>query len=247
MGKFYFNNYKIEDKVYEIDEQVAEVVRERKITCLCHFTSSLNLPYIFADNFGIRSANWLKEHGYNFHITDNNRHDRKTDHICCSCTLPNIYYFNCVEKTTDFVVLLIDPSYISRKGNLYCPVNASTASGQYCRSGVQGVEALFQDTVNMYTRRDFHTDDIPTDIQAEILVLDHIDVEGIKGIVFLDEEHAKREIKRLKLLGININVPFFIQKAFYSKNEFNKYFYRNHRIELKAYNYDPDSFVAQFA
>lgn len=220
-----FNNYEIEDKVYEIDEQVAEVVSERKITSLCHFTSSLNLPYIFADNCGIRSASWLKEHGYNFHNTDPNRYDQKTDHICCSCSFPNIYYFDCVKKTTDFVVLFIDPSYISRKGNLYCPGNASKASGQYCRSGVQGFEALFQDNVNGFTRRNFHTDDIPTDIQAEILVLDHIDVEGIKGIVCLDEEHAKREIKRLKLLDIDIDVSFFIQKAYYSKAEFYKYFY----------------------
>ena len=63
-----FNNY-------EIDEQVAEVVSERKITSLCHFTSSSNLPYIFAENCGIRSASWLKDHGYNFYSTDNNRKD----------------------------------------------------------------------------------------------------------------------------------------------------------------------------
>ena len=61
--------------------------------------------------------------------TDPDRYDGRDDLICCSIEYPNTYYFVKVREHDhlfkDWVVLLIEPSYLWHPDTCFCPCNAA--------------------------------------------------------------------------------------------------------------------------
>lgn len=197
----------------------------RGITRICHFTQSRNLAHIFDDPLGLCSTRTLQEHDLPHNPTDTERFDGRNDLICCSIEYPNTYYFIKVREREplfkDWVVLMIDPSYLWHPETCFCPCNAARSCGGYIRTGIEGFLSLYAPIspgFTAYSRSARHLPAAPTDIQAEVLLKDPIPLDSITGIAVHTEDQAHREICRLSLQGITIDKPIYIAPEFFQRS-----------------------------
>lgn len=197
----------------------------RGITRICHFTQSRNLAHIFDDPLGLCSTRTLQEHDLPHNPTDTERFDGRNDLICCSIEYPNTYYFIKVREREplfkDWVVLMIDPSYLWHPETCFCPCNAARSCGGYIRTGFEGFLSLYAPIspgFTAYSRSARHLPAAPTDIQAEVLLKDPIPLDSITGIAVHTEDQAHREICRLRLQGITIDKPIYIAPEFFQRS-----------------------------
>jgi len=196
----------------------------RGITRLCHFTQSRNLAHIFGDSYGLCSTRTLQVNNMPHNPTDPDRYDGRDDLVCCSIEYPNTYYFYNVRNKEllfkDWVVLLIDPSYLWNSETCFCPCNTARLCGIYIQAGPQGFRSLYATTSPgiSFSRPAGHLPAAPTDIQAEVLLKDPIPLEFIIGIAVQSEEQAQREVCRLNLQGISINKPIYIAPDFFQRS-----------------------------
>jgi hypothetical protein len=197
----------------------------RGITRICHFTQSRNLAHIFDDPLGLCSTRTLQEHDLPHNPTDTERFDGRNDLICCSIEYPNTYYFIKVREREplfkDWVVLMIDPSYLWHPETCFCPCNAARSCGGYIRTGIEGFLSLYAPIspgFTAYSRSARHLPAAPTDIQAEVLLKDPIPLDSITGIAVHTEDQAHREICRLRLQGITIDKPIYIAPEFIKRS-----------------------------
>lgn len=187
-------------------------VEERGITRLCHFTQSRNLPHILRSPGGLFPTQQLDEMKKVFNPTDTSRWDGYPDHVCCSIQYPNGWYLNQAvgrEKLfRDWVVLLLRPSYLWMDGTKFCVTNAAFRRGALVRAGLESFKALFADEVTgrrgIIYARGCKPANLPTDDQAEVLIPDHVDRDGIIGIVVSSEPQAQRESARLGILDLAV-------------------------------------------
>ena len=185
---------------------------QRGITRLCHFTPSRNLAHIASDSRGLLASRHLQnDETPIFNPTDKARLDGYSDHVCCSIQYPNAWYFRTARDKErlflDWVVLLIDPSYLWRADTKFCARNAAAGYGQGVRGGVTAFAALFADSVegvHTYRRGPHHPDFLPTDEQAEVLIPDRIGSDGVGGVVVRDDAQAALETSRLRLADLPV-------------------------------------------
>ena len=193
--------------------------KRRGITRLCHFTPSRNLGHIAAGKEGVLASRHLRENEKDtFNPTDVNRLDGYPDHVCCSVQYPNAWYFKTARGREplflDWVVLFIRPDYLWRAGTEFSPRNAATKSGGLVRGGYEAFLALFAEDVGNFSRGPDHPDFLPTDEQAEVLILDRVRRQDIIAVAVYDDAQARRENSRLGLLGLRL-APFVIVGEFY--------------------------------
>lgn len=192
-----------------------DVINTRKITRLCHFTKSKNLPFILGDgidsNDGILANNFIEDTSF-LDKTDVNRYDKHEDFICTSIQYPNCYYFSTVLKRNvkeifnDWVILFIDPSVID-ESTKFCPVNAATKGGRLIKQGSEAFEGMFAHEVmgkQVFYRPTAYQDNVPTNIQGEVLIYKEIPKEHIMGLAFPTDEIAENECLRLELCGVDL-------------------------------------------
>ena len=194
----------------EIISDIRESAGRRGITRLCHFTPSRNLGHIANDPRGILASKYLKDgEAALFNPTDKQRLDGFMDHVCCSIQYPNAWYFRTARSKEklfpDWVVILISAKYLWRTGTKFCPRNAAAGFGEQVQEGFEAFEALFADRVqgsggHLFERSQKHPAFLPTDQQAEALILDQVHKQDVLGIAVQDEAQAKREVARLRLL-----------------------------------------------
>ena len=202
----------------------------RGITRLCHFTPSRNLVHIASDPRGILASRHLQDDETTiFNPTDKARLDGYPDHVCCSIQYPNAWYFKTARENErlfpDWVVLLIDARYLWQAGTKFCPRNAAAEHGQRVRGGIAAFDALFADEVEgyrTYHRGSHRPDFLPTDEQAEVLILDRIGRGDVNGVVVRDDDQAAREASRLELAGLTVPriviIPEFFKPYALSRN-----------------------------
>lgn len=196
---------------------------KRGITRLCHFTQSRNLAHIFDEPFGLYSTRTLQEHDMPYNPTDPGRYDGRDDLICCSIEYPNTYFFHKVREKDrlfkDWVVLLIDPSYLWHAETCFCACNAARDKGLHIKTGFKGFKSLFASTSPgiSFSRGSRHLSSAPTDIQAEVLLKDPIPLDSIIGIIVQSEKQAQRELFRLDLQGISLDKPIGIAPDFFQR------------------------------
>lgn len=195
----------------------------RGITRLCHFTQSRNLAHIFDDPLGLCSKRTLQRYDMPHNPTDPDRYDGRDDLICCSIEYPNTYYFAKVREQDhlfkDWVVLMIDPSYLWESETCFCPCNAARSRGAHIQTGISGFRSLYAQRSPgiSFSRPETHLTAAPTDIQAEVLLKDPIPLDSIIGIAVQTEEQVRREICRLELQGIILDKPIYIAPDFFNK------------------------------
>lgn len=188
---------------------LSQVVENRNIRWLCHFTPRENLESIKKNGLQTRDLLFSWENTF----TDLSRFDQYSNAICLSISKPNKWMFNRkVEQGFDLCLLLISPEILYRKNCLFYPHNAATASYKNIDikqiKGELALEKMFADSVSFQKsqcfpstieRHSFLENCETTSDQAEVQCLENIEPEFIIHIfednVPLTYEDIKNRLK----------------------------------------------------
>ncbi len=183
--------------------QFQKEILEREIEYLIHFTPTINLLSIYEQHKllsrALLESNQIDTSLLDFiEFLDSIRYDDK-NYINLSISAPNHYLFNRFrERTQDkpyinWCVLKIEPKYIYQEGTLFSVTNAASTISKnvYGISGdIQKFRKLFENgLVFKYgsIQRGSLKSRYPTDVQAEVLVKNEIDLKDILQVCFKDE------------------------------------------------------------
>lgn len=175
------------------EEQLIKSIINRGIKKLVHFTSSENVENILAH--GLLSISILTKNKIPYVSNDNIRLDKKLDGINISIENINLYLLNIFQKNykRDYVIIELSPSllyilFYEKEGRKklikreYYDYNAAaldTCSSEY------NIEIMFSKKLykkNKFFDRYNKADNIPTCIQAEIIIKDYIPLQYIRNI-----------------------------------------------------------------
>ncbi|WP_455542085.1 DarT ssDNA thymidine ADP-ribosyltransferase family protein [Intestinibacter sp.] len=167
--------------------EIKKFIQERNITNLYHFTPIDNLNNIL--KYGLLSIDKLEEYDVDYYYNDEKRYDNRLDAICTSISFPNYkMFFKCRQGSEDeqWCVIELDSKVLLDKNCIFYIENAASNNEKYRpfydKIGIRGLEALFSDD---YLREEL---DLPpyftTNPQAEVQILDSIEVKYIKGLYF---------------------------------------------------------------
>ena len=205
-------------------ELIKQECEHRNITRLCHFTNQENVSQIFdttLDPSGICSRDLLKQEGRKFSYLDKHRFDERTDLICCSIEYPNFLLLNKAmsdDSNVDWVVFLIESSYIWEQDTCFCSTNASFENGSYINSGYEEFKKLFDSPTETrgFERYGSHLKSVPTDFQAEVLVSGPISLDSILGIV-VNSDEQKNAVESLIPAEFSSQVECKVCLAFFDR------------------------------
>lgn len=176
------------------NDKIKEILDERGIRYLLHFTQLANLPSII--QHGLKTKDELDDSAK---CNDDQRLDNHTDSISLSVSHPNdsmFYKYRQQNAKADWCVLAIKADILLEKDALFCKRNAASStirdSSESDLKKSKSLEAMFSEIEDLPSRSDqFLRDNDPTDVQAEILVKENISPEQIKGIVFTSRQAKK--------------------------------------------------------
>ncbi|HDY7709000.1 DarT ssDNA thymidine ADP-ribosyltransferase family protein [Vibrio vulnificus] len=177
-------------------EQIKNVIAERKIPYLVHFTNLKNLKSIFSDGLVPRSQ--LDALDAEYESNDDARLDGHEDSVSLSVAFPNCQMFYKLWKNSGdkFCLLALDPELLQKHSSAFCKYNA--ADGAISSQDIETLktaaafEGMFDELPSQRSRADQKLEDYdPTDVQAEILVFDTIPKGYIGAVVFPDKESEK--------------------------------------------------------
>lgn len=157
-----------------------ELVQQKGITRLCHFTKSKSFIHIMSSEIGIRANTFFDEEEELLNKNDEFRFDGREDFVCCSIEYPNSWFLNkLIERDRDkffreWVILFINPDLILDESTYFCPVNAATQRGLLIEKGFTAFSNLFAQSVHSRNRNPNMLPYCPTDGQAEVLIYKNI-------------------------------------------------------------------------
>lgn len=191
------------------------LLSNRGVTRLCHFTKLQSFTHIITSTDGILSSDSIRQDTKN--VLDSARYDGELDYICCSIQYPNSWFLNrAIERNSDqifkdFVVLYIDLNILNEREAKYCPCNSSRENGAYIRSDMNSIDSIFDDVVRTfkYPRSLNMLQCCPTDGQAEILIKGNIPPKYITGIAVGNQDIASRVYGILKVFNTKF-IPIYI-------------------------------------
>ena len=168
---------------------VSQVVIQRKIRWLCHFTPRANLENIKSN--GLKTRDLLSDREIT--VTDQVRSDQHKNAICLSISKPNKWMFEFKSKQgLDLCLLLISPEVLYKKNCLFYPHNAATASYRNIDieelKGKQALENMFANPISYQKpgkppqdifRFHYVLDCETTSDQAEVQCLENIEPQYI--------------------------------------------------------------------
>ena len=178
-------------------------ISDRGIEYLIHFTPTINLLSNFEQG-KILSRALLEENNIDdflldfIEFTDLNRFD-DSRYINLSISSPNYFLFNKFRQRTEdkhyinWCVLKINPNYIYQKDSLFAVTNAasSIAKNTYHITGdIEKFRKLFENGLSLKIgtiQRGSLKVKYPTDVQAEVLVKNEIEISDILQVCFKDE------------------------------------------------------------
>lgn len=190
-----------------------EILKNRGVNRLCHFTKLNSFIHIIAEGEGIVSTDALKPDLKK--INDTERYDGRTNYVCCSIQYPNSWYLKkVINRDNDkifkeWVILYVDLRILKNREAAFCPCNASREYGRYINENIGEINSIFNDDVLGRKRTSRMMACCPTDDQAEILIKNNIPREYIMGVAVGDEEMANRILAMYKTLKIS-PVPVYI-------------------------------------
>jgi len=181
-------------------EQIRAFVAERKISCLCHFTTLENLQGICREG-GLLSNDELRFQNSEYVQIDPGRLDGKPNHISCSINSYNDKYFYHAKhrhSTQGWVLLGIKPDYLWKEGTLFCPINAASGRGAYIKKGFAGLKSMYEPVVGEEHKREELATYRPTCIQAEVQIHESISLDDVL-LVWVNEDTGNE--KRVRDAG----------------------------------------------
>ncbi|EOV8964978.1 DarT ssDNA thymidine ADP-ribosyltransferase family protein [Cronobacter turicensis] len=174
---------------------VQDVIQQRNITRLFHFTHSDNLPSILEN--GLMSRTVLDEERENYKYNDEFRVDGHLDAVCLSISYPNARMFYKYRQLNagGWVLLQINPSVLWVKECVFYPTNAASNNVRFndldLMRGPVALEALFAADVFGTQRVIGLPPEYTTDVQAEVLVFDRIEPSYIVHTLHPNKESAE--------------------------------------------------------
>ena len=193
-----------------------EFLRNRGVQHLVHFTRIDNLPSVLRS--GLLSRDELQAQEIRHSYNDPYRFDHLSNGTCLSITFPNYKMFYRLRQEhpeQDWAVLRIDPAIVSHKRCVFNYENAaskqlSTLSAE-SRMGIEALRGMFSDHDGMPSRSTLRIpENLPTNPQAEILVLDHIEPRYILEVA-IDTKDRVRDMNSIIALAKEHNgAPRFV-------------------------------------
>lgn len=190
---------------------VADVLKQRGVQRLVHFTPLINLISIFQQG-EIRPSSVLgtDPESY-FAATDSERYDGRPDCVCCTFEYPNAYYQDQASKKPqlvnypDWVHLILPPELAIREGTVFHPCNASKSSGKYGGTSAEHLERLWSSPSipGGYSRLATHPHAVPTDLQAEVQVLGTVPLSAVSAIVARTPAKCREFFGTLRGFGLH--------------------------------------------
>lgn len=210
----------MESKLNYLDFE--NVINAKGIDSLIHFTPTINLLSIYEQG-RLLSRNLLEKNDIDdtlldfIEFIDSIRYDDK-NYINLSISSPNYFLFNRFrERTQDkpyinWCILKINPKYIYQKDTLFSVTNAASSIAKY-NYGISGdlekFNLLFADKITTKfgsISRGNLIAKYPTDVQAEVLVKNEIELSDIMQICFKDES----ELAKAKAAMIGFDTSKFV-------------------------------------
>lgn len=224
LSEKYFVNLRLEsNKNYKI----SNLIKDRKIITLFHFTNIKNLHSIL--RYGLLTRDKLKFLKVEYHINDYDRFDN-TNGISLSISFPNykmFYQLRLKEPNEKWVLIAVNPSVLYE---LDCGFFYTNAANNSCfEDRTDRIYKTFDSLENVFSSEyppDYsfgHThfrnnlninDSFPTNPQAEVLVFDDIPTSKFIGLVFNNENDLKYIGDLPKYLKVEV-----IPKLFDSRND----------------------------
>lgn len=201
-----------------------EIIQQNGITRLCHFTKTKSFVHIMSSEVGIRANKFFDDEEELLNKNDEFRFDGREEYICCSIEYPNSWFLNkLIERDKDrffreWVILFINPNLILNETTYFCPVNAATQKGELIEKGLTAFCKLFAPSIqtSRFPRSPKMLPCCPTDGQAEVLIYKNIRRSDIIGIAVPNEDQAKAEKARIKLIYRDWNIPIIIAPDLFS-------------------------------
>jgi hypothetical protein len=184
-----------------MSEEIKNYTKEREVPRLLHFTQLSNLESILTH--GLLSRDRIAGLPTSAGINDELRLDNHTNTISLSIAHPNsqMFYKYRKEKGGDWCVIGVCPRVLWRQDCFFCKHNAADAriSGISISelTGISAFRAMYDEIDGHEPRSDqcLKAYD-PTDVQAEVLVQDAIELSDIFGVVFPSRQ-AKKNFSEL--------------------------------------------------
>ena len=176
---------------------IENILRERQIKYLCHFTRLENLESILTHGLIPRSNLYNAEFNPNPSLSihgifnDRYRIDGKPDATSLSISFPNssmFYGLRCSNSSVKWAVIVLNAQVLIDKDCAFYHTNAANSNvNSIPISNFQGEKALEQLFKTNGNRQNLLKKD-PTDVQAEVLVFDTIESDYILGAVLMSDE-----------------------------------------------------------
>lgn len=179
---------------------VSKLIDERGIERVVHFTTNKGLIGILDSGY-LKSRGILPEDKRLEFIVKHNSPTRKDveqiRYVNLSITNINREFFNYCSKWHDDIfwcVLCFSPEILTHDGVIFTTTNNIYPSVQR-GVGLNGLEKLFSETVlgkygQSIVRQPTHPLNATTDIQAEVLYPEKIDIKYLQKIIVSSEDHA---------------------------------------------------------
>lgn len=179
---------------------VQEYVAERGITYLLHFTRLSNLASIL--RHGLVRRGRLDGRNVGGIVNDRHRIDG-TDAVCVSIGFPNykmFYRYRRENPQEDWVIVVIDPSALWTLPCAFCTTNAAasrvTAIPIIQRFGLAAFQAMYNDFDDKIRANLNLKDHLPTNPQAEVLMLEGVPAAYLRGVV-VSNDTMKAQVEAL--------------------------------------------------
>lgn len=180
---------------------IKKVIDDRELKYLVHFTTTLNLDSIL--KHGLYSHLDSENDVIDAYINDSDRLEGLKNGICLSLTFPNSKMFYSCRQRNDYpawCVLVLDISILLEKSCLFFDTNAAFSkfrgSDLNMLTTAQALDSLFANEIEnkdgVLPRSHSLLSSDPTDVQAEVICMEHIESVYIKGIIF-DKNNLKDE------------------------------------------------------
>lgn len=187
---YFINKYSNLIKVIEYKTKIKELLKNKNIISVFHFTKLSNLESILKN--GILSRKELEQKCIPYEFNDNERFDCMKMATCCSISFPNyklFYRFQQIYNDENWIVIELSPNILVDLLCVFCKTNAAK-KGMTETSinslkeilNIKHLEELFKNTDNVNREVLQIPNSYPTDPQAEVLVLNSINQKYINNI-----------------------------------------------------------------
>lgn len=217
-------------------ERIQQIITQRDIRWLVHFTPLENLTSIVEN--GLYSRSYIENDPDENNIIngiclDNLRADGRRNGICLSLSFPNHFMFYCHRRDypTNWAVILLDINLILEiedREIQFFPTNSANARFRYINNRTletaNAFEALFAEPIQnkrnglLYRHPALLPKD-PTDVQAEIMIEEHIERQYIRGVAINNRELIRGYTQRYPDIEFFYDSVYNVQRGLFLKRE----------------------------